>query len=50
MVSLMPLVWFDATLHGYESWFVGHLQASFSLSLYMSSHHFFCIGDGVGVR
>jgi hypothetical protein len=34
MVSLMPLVWFDATLHGYESWLLGIYRRPLSLLLF----------------
>ena len=51
MVSLMPLVWFDATLHGYESWLLGIYRRPLSLLLFsFSFHHLFYMGDGVGVR
>jgi hypothetical protein len=52
MVSLMPLVWFDATLHGYESWLLGIYRRLSSLLLLFSFsfHHLSCMGDGVGVR
>jgi hypothetical protein len=41
---LMPLLWFDATLHCYESWFVEHLQASFFSSFLILSSSFLLHG------
>lgn len=58
LMLLLPLrngffdapVWFDATLHGYETWLLGIYRRLFSLLFSSSLHHFFCMGNGAGVR